>query len=207
MTNNAYFNGKPIGGYINFDMPKLSSHIELVDGTIIEFNPDNTPFDNSHFQENITINGIDYGSEYNNIKGIVFNDDYNYVTSITFSFLWQNYDLEYVDLRGLKNVTSIMGRFINYCKNLSVLDISMFTKLTNIGSDFLYGAHINCEKCLKDIYIGNLDFSNINTAYAFMYSSFNDSSHKIHTTTQQLGNNFKAKAYNNCISNWSVVVE
>ncbi len=138
-----------------------------------------------------------------------------------------------VDFYGLQNVTGIGSNFIDsssmvnkfdfsvftkvitindyfissytdtsnpdYISYLTFLDLSNFISLTSVGNRFL-----NNVRNLKEIQIGNIDWSTITIGVSSFINIPNVSTSTLYADSQILADNFKAKFPQ--ISNWSVVI-
>lgn len=92
------------------------SHLELVDGRIINFNLDNTPVSAFDWPDKLleidrTINNITFYSE--DVARVTFGRDYLSVKTLPSFFLAGTTHLEYVDLNGLCNVEDIGDDFLS----------------------------------------------------------------------------------------------
>lgn len=183
----AYWNGKKL-----FQKPR-SSYVELVDGTIIEFTAENTPFNNF-----IGKSGLNPGSEIiinkkniliNDIKKIYFHSNYkgeNYNGSFISSYL----SLTDLIINGLSNITETSDFFIYNCTSLINLDISGMINLTNMSNSHNFLLNSSSLEIIK---INSIDFSDINIGHNPLQNIQNNSSCKIIASSQQFANIFKSK--------------
>lgn len=182
-----------------------SSYWVDVDGIYHKFTAAGTPLsglisptDNqAGYSVPFVIEGVDVDRQ--TIVQIVFGDDYNGVTAIPVRFLSRINRYVKVNLRGLKNVTTIASAAFGH-NYIDKLDLSMFTNLRTVG----WGFGVESYK-LVELQIGSVDWSTVggNFEGMFLYCP-NTGSCILRADSAELAAAFKSKCP--AVSNWTVVI-
>lgn len=197
---NAFYGDIPVEGWLNGvkvfgggtppgPVIQPRSYIELLDGTVIYFDLNNTP--GANFATSYTyiiVNGTAYVKS--NIKTIVFGQDYQFSGAFGEYFLRRLPELVNLDINGLYGVTSFNDNAFVELDKLKTLDIRALRNLSSLPLNFIYS-----NKILEEIIIDNDTFSRVSTiANNHLYNipllkSYNFSSYN---NVASVGNNFYA---------------
>ncbi len=164
------------------------------------------------------------------VKEISFGETYNSSTIIPSHFLRNGSGLTVTHFYGLKNVTTIETYFLGACTSLLEFSFEGLSLVTSIGANCLDGNYnmtsldlspltnltqiltsgfLNNCRALNTINIGSLDFNNIETVNpafsSVMLNVPNETTSSIICSSQAIGNAFKAKFPQ--ISNWTIVIQ
>lgn len=166
------------------------------------FNMADTPINNfcpSYPFTSITINQKSVSIDI--IKEIHFKGGYNSVVGINNLFIRGFNVLTYVNLEGLISLTSLAQASFFDCPVLTSVDLSPLVSLEVIeGNSFSSTG----ESSLREIKIGNKNWTNLTISSNTFQGVPNDSSCVVYAATVSLANIFKNKV--SSLSDWSVAV-
>jgi hypothetical protein len=190
------------------------------------FELENTPIVNWQSSNTyVTIGGQTREKAY--MTEIYFGDSYNSVKTVNY-FLAGYFNLEKVDLSGLKNVTNFGGNFMNNGSNtskLKELDLSVINEITSVSLyfctkmssleklnistmtlseyNYVYYFFSNCPE-LNDVNIGSIDWSNYSISGQNFYQNRNSSECILRADSLAIANKWKQTFPQ--FSEWSIII-
>lgn len=188
----SYWVGSLQGSYW-VDTNLIAHPFSVEDTPLINFNRSAPDLDN------ITING--QLVNISNIQRIYFGMSYASEDNSKIKINWLNDypNITYLNLGGLKSISTTPSGFVQYALKLQVLVLDGMDSIKTISGSFISQAPV-----LRRIEIGSIDFANITIPYGIFNNVNNVSSSVIVANSQQLADNLKAKAPT--LSNWSVEI-